>query len=125
MVDWFDMEEFQGVDLNDSWVLSWKETEDDLVFQVEASLWPGHPKYAEPPKSDWTCYKKATLSFPLKKRVDGLRPMSEVSYSTDADGSIDYGNIYMLQRNGDGSYRLCGNFGDVIIESDNLIFRLI
>jgi len=87
MVDWYDMEEFRGVDLNDSWVLSWEETEDNLVFQIEASLWPGHPKYTEPPKSDWTCYRT-------------------------------------LQRNDDGSFLLCGDFGEVTIESGELVFQV-
>lgn len=118
------MNEFRGVDLEDSSVLSWYDAEHALVFQIEASLWPGHPDYVEPPESDWTCYKKATLSFPAVERVDGLRQMYEVTPTADPDGSIDYGCIDALQRNKDGSYLLCGNFGDVTIECDGLIFRL-
>lgn len=124
MVDWWDMEEFQGVDLNDSWVLSWEETEDNLVFQIEASLWPGHPKYRKPPKSDWTCYRKATLSFPQKRRADGLLPMFKVRSNTNPDGSIDYDYIDTLQRNDDGSFLLCGDFAELTIESDELVFHV-
>jgi hypothetical protein len=124
MVDWRNMAEIQGVDLNDSWVLSWAETEDELVFQIEASLLPGHVEYTEPREGEWTCYKRATLSFIGKKRADGLRPMAEVSPTTDPDGSVDYGCIDALQRNDDGSYLLCGDFGDVTIESDGLTLHL-
>ncbi len=44
-VSWREMREFQWIDLEDSWVLGWTldPTARRLTFQLEASLWPGHP----------------------------------------------------------------------------------
>lgn len=122
MLNWSDMEIFRSVDLTDSWVLSWRQVDGNLVFEVDASLWPGHPRYAEPPKGDWTCYRSATLTFPRARHVEGLRSMATTQSSTDPDGSVDYGSIDTLCRNEDGSYLLIGDFGEVTIRSDELRF---
>lgn len=125
MLNWPDMREFRHVDLNDTFVLSWAVTDDALVFTVEASLWPGHPLYTTPPKADWTCYRKASLSFPGLTQVEGLCSMAESASTTDPDGSIDYGTIDALQKNDDGSYHVSGDFGKVTIYSDALDFDFL
>ena len=38
MLHWQDMKEFQHVDLIDSCVLSWRQHDGSLVFEIEASL---------------------------------------------------------------------------------------
>jgi hypothetical protein len=125
MLNWPDMPEFQHVEITDCFVLSWGETDGDLVFTVEASLWPGHPRYTTPPKTQWTCYRKATLRFPGLKHVEGLLPMPKTQSATDPDGSVDYGTIDSLWREDDDSYRLYGDFGEVTIHSDALEFLVL
>ncbi|MGF1630271.1 MAG: hypothetical protein ACFCUT_12435 [Kiloniellaceae bacterium] len=125
MLNWTDMPAFRHVDLNDSFVLSWKEDGGTLVFEIEASLWPGHPRYTTPPKTDWTCYRKAALIFPRARRVEGMPPMATAPSTTDPDGTIDYGTIDTLQRHEDGSYLLIGDFGEVTIHSEALTFEIL
>jgi hypothetical protein len=124
MLNWPDMEIFRGVSLTDSCVLSWRQVDGSLIFEIEASLWPGHPRYAEPPKGDWTCYRLAILTFPQASLVEGLRAMAEAPSTTDPDGSVDYGTIDTLLRNEDGSYLLIGDFGEVTIHSGALTFEI-
>src|SRR3546814_646704 len=125
MLNWPDMEIFRSVSLTDSCVLSWRQVDGSLIFEIEASLWPGHPHYAEPPKSDWTCYRRATLTFPQASLVEGLRSMAEAPSTTDPDGSVDYGTIDTLHRNEDGSYLLTGDFGEITIHSEALTFDIL
>src|SRR5687767_10843547 len=93
-IDW------EGIDLEDSWVLGWRRYPEhaQLVFTIDASLWPGHPAYEQPPPSDHTCYKHARLIFDGVVEVNGLPAMDDVKPITDPDGSIDYGNIEGLRR---------------------------
>lgn len=118
MRSWEEMAAFRHVLVTDCFVLSWAQRDGGIVFEILASLWPGHPLYAPPPPADWTCYREATLRFPNAARVDGLRSMAETPCSTDPDGSVDYGSIDSLWQADDGSYRLDGDFGDVTIESE-------
>jgi hypothetical protein len=52
-----------GVDLSDSFVLTWTVDSDQLLFQLDASLWPENPNYEQPKPGEHTCYKPATLAF--------------------------------------------------------------
>lgn len=123
-MNWQDLPEFQFVDLTDSCVLSWEQSGGDLVFDVEASLWPGHLHYQAPRPNEWTCYKRARLIFPRAVRVDGLLSMNEATSSTDPDGTVDYDCIDFLEQN-DSGYRLVGEFGEVTIKSDQLRFEVV
>ena len=65
MMNWDKMEMFKGIDLNDTFILSWRRNGSELRFDVEASIWP-ESKYYEAPKPDeYTCYKPAILTFAL------------------------------------------------------------
>ncbi len=41
----------------------------------------------------------------------------------DPDGSADYGTIDSFMREDDGTFRLCGDFGDVHLRAND--FRLV
>ena len=122
---WHDVEDFPSVDLKDSFVLSWTQSPDGLVFELDASIWPGHQLYEPPKPGEHTCYKRGRLIFPHAHSIRGLRTMAEASYTRDPDGSIDYGTIEALLATGTGRYRLCGDFGDVYLESEEpkLVFN--
>src|SRR5438094_9384182 len=102
-----------GVDWQDTFVLAWRMERDRLVFNVLASLSPGHPAYAPPPPSDWTCYRAAELIFDGTRQVTGLKEMEKVRPTVDPDGTADYGNIDSLSRDDDGTFMLSGDFGEV------------
>ena len=124
-MDWRQMEVFNGIDLNDSFVFDWSYENNCLYFELEASIWPESRYYAEPkPKpNEYTCYRKATLQFVNTVSVTGLKPKSAVMSSTDPDGSIDYGNIDTLQVV-DGGFELTGNFGHLKISGGELRFEI-
>jgi hypothetical protein len=112
-------EMFDGVAITDTFVLGWRHQVDQLVFVVEASLWPGHPNYDPPRSGEWTCYKLAQLVFSGVKSIDGLPNMNAVPTSTDDDGNSDFGTLAELVPE-PGGYRITGDFGTVRVQADSL-----
>jgi hypothetical protein len=108
-MQWTEMGCFRGIDLNDSFVLSWAHGERDLSFVLEASIWPESEYYQTPKAGEYTCYRPAVLRFTNCKRISGLLEMEEARASTDASGEIDYGNIDTLKRTKSG-FQLAGDF---------------
>ena len=117
MIDWRDMPEFVGVDLEDSWILGWCHdiAGRRLTFDLEASLWPGHPAYDTPSPGEWTCYRVATLAFE-EVSVSGLLAMGQARSTVDPDGSRDYECLYGLRREGN-VFRFEGDMGDVTVHA--------
>ncbi len=101
-MDWRQLKIFKGIDLNDSFVLDWSYESECLSFELEVSIWPESAYYVEPRPGEYTCYRKATLVFENVKAVTGLKAKDAVITSTDASGSVDYGNIdsFIVLNNG-------------------------
>src|SRR5690349_1584808 len=99
-------EMFEGVSLEDTWIIGWRHDHDRVIVNVEASLWPGHHDYELPRPGEWTCYKRGRLVFEAVRSVSGL-PSTEsgVPPYTDASGERDFGSINYLTTVEDG-YRL-------------------
>ncbi len=117
------MEIFKGIDLNDSFVLSWHSEGNELYFDVEASIWPESKYYESPKQDEYTCYKPAVLTFKNIKELNGLLEMSQVTPSTDASGEKDYGNIDALQENSEG-FLIEGDFGSISIVGGEMSFEI-
>jgi hypothetical protein len=122
-MDWTEIELYKEIDLTDSFVMDWCFESDRLSFELEASIWPGSKYYTEPKAGEFTCYRKATLQFVGVQNVSGLKPKEEVPFSTDPDGTIDYGNIEGLEAM-DGTFSLSGDFGLVNIIGGELRFEI-
>lgn len=122
-MQWREMECFRGIDLNDSFVLSWKVEKRRLCFVLEASIWPGSEHYQPPEKKEYTCYRPATLYFRDCDSVSGLNAMSEVRPSVDTNGEVDYGNIDSLTQI-PGGFEILGDFGNVLVKGGQLDFRV-
>ncbi len=105
----------KGIDFTDSWVLGWKEQAGLLEFSVEFSIWPESAYYIEPNRSEYTCYRMGILIFEGVTAVSGLKNEEAVRFSTDPDGSKDFGNIESFTEQ-KGSVHLSGDFGDVLVE---------
>ena len=120
---WTEKPEFLGIDLNDSFVLSWGIADERLVFELEASIWPDSQYYEAPLPENYTCYRRAQLAFAGFKDVDGLKSMEQTNSSIDPDGSRDYGNIDELEQTEKG-YRISGDFGSVAIEGGTMSFTV-
>jgi len=110
---------FEGIELGDSWVVDWHrdEARKQLVFDLEVSLWPGHPAYDSPLPGDHTCYKRGRLIFDEVVDVDGLPNIRELKPITGPDGSIDYGNIEGFHSPEDGTYEFSIELRDVRLKA--------
>jgi hypothetical protein len=116
MTLWTEMSEFDGVDLTESYVLGWRMDGNDLRFDLDVALVPGHPAYRPPRPDERTCYHRGTLIFPGARAVSGLALQDEVLGAVDATGERDYGNIDTFEETG-GEFQLSGEFGDVRLKS--------
>lgn len=110
---------FDGVLITDTFVLGWHPEADRLVFDVEASLWPGHPDYVPPRPGEWTCYKPARLVFEGVESVFGLPDMASAPRGTDADGSRDFGSLCGLTSE-PGGFMIAGDFGVVRLRATSV-----
>lgn len=122
-MDWTELSEFKGIDLNDSFVLSWNQTNDKVEINLEASIWPQSAYYSKPKSNEYTCYRRATLTILGAVEVTGLLPMDAVKPTIDPDGTEDYGNIDSLRQSSNG-YSIAGEFGIVQISGGKLEFKI-
>lgn len=117
-VNYFDMEEFSGLYLEDSFVLQIIETIELISFQMEFALTKDHPDYHQPLMNEINCYRYGAINFiePIKVKWERRK---EVSISIDSSLEIDFGNIDLFyELNGD--YFLEGDWGKVVIRCKNL-----
>ncbi|WNC69089.1 hypothetical protein RI845_02785 [Thalassotalea nanhaiensis] len=123
-MDWRALDIFKGIDLNDSLVIDWSLENNRLKFDLIASIWPESDFYYPPKKDEYTCYRNALISFENITSITGLLSKESVKPSTDADGSIDYGNIDTLTVLED-KFELIGDFGKVEINGGALKFEVL
>ena len=126
-VTWREMGAFDGVDLEDTFVLGWSLNVEAgwFGFDVEASLWPGHPAYEPPRPNEWTCYERAVLAFEGVLELHGLPDAADVRTTTDADGSRDYGTFDALWRDDEGRWHVAGDSGEVVVRCDRVGLRIV
>ncbi|PAV26323.1 hypothetical protein CF392_06395 [Tamilnaduibacter salinus] len=118
-MDWTEFELFNGIDLNDSFVLGWQAEDQRLSFDLELSIWPASEYYTSAKEGEYTCYRKAVLIFDQIEGYQGLLSIDEAPRSTDASGEIDYGNIDQLFVRGN-QYIVEGDFGRVEVQGGDL-----
>jgi len=111
--------ELTGVMIDDCFVYGWRQVAEVLIFEIDASLWPGNPHHEKPRAGEWTCYKRAELVFSGVREVSGLLPMQIVRSNTDHDGTIDYDTIEGLTEI-PGGFGIIGDFGDVTIMAERM-----
>ena len=123
VVHWYEMELFEGIDLNDSFVLDWYIEETRLRFCLELSVWPTSQFYFPPRPDEYTCYRLGTLTFLDYESFCGLKAQSDTPSSKDPDNGIDYGSIDALYRSGT-TFSLNGDFGNVSIYGGSIILHV-
>lgn len=117
------MEELKGIDLSDSWVMYWHYKENELYFDIEASIWPESKYYEDPKEGEYTCYKKARVSFSNIQELSGLISIQDIRPAYDANNDIDYGNIDVFEVK-DNGYFLAGEFGEVNLIGGDMHFEI-
>lgn len=62
-----------NIELNESYILGWKHTENDFLLYTELYLNHSHPKWEQfNLDTEFGCYKLATITFYDVLKVDGL-----------------------------------------------------
>ena len=112
-MNYYEIPSLSNIYLEDSYVLSVREGEDSLIFELEAVLTESHPKYKKPQEGEKHCYRKILLRF---LNVDSFEWLDRrfMAYA-DASGEFDYGNIDSFVGCDDG-YELAGDWGRVAIK---------
>ena len=122
-MDWTEFEKFRGIDLNDSFILGWRHEGQNVIFELEASIWSESEHYLPPQPGEYRCYRRATLAFKNIRECIGLPPMGSAPKATDATGEIDFGNIDSLQILNDG-FSVEGDFGTANIKGGEFDFEV-
>ena len=118
------IEAFDNILLEDTFVLSWRQDNDSLRFEVLASLLQSHPDALPPADGEWACYRPGIIQFSGVSAIRGLLPQESVVPTTDPDGSVDYGTIDGLALVGPGEYRVAGEFGVVTVAAREVSLAL-
>ncbi len=122
-MDWQEIKTFDGIDLSESYILSWFTEDKQVAFRVDFVLSPEHPAYSPPPPTEYACFRLGTLSFNGVGSVDGLPELSKVRAATDASGEFDYGHVESLSFYS-GIYEVGFEFGIAKIEAESISVSL-
>lgn len=122
-VDWRKLREFTGVDLLNSYVLSWGVQRGTLLIDVDLQLNREHPFYEKPRPAEKVCIRAAVIDFPycVAIVVNGDTVDEPLS---DSVAKLGIGAIEGLRRLDDGPYEISGAFGTVRIDAERPILRL-
>lgn len=114
MSDYWEIPGFEGLYLEDSWVLSVVAQPGVLELVVDLVLHESHPSYRPPSADEQYCYRRGVVRF---ERVSKLTWEERGGVpSIDAAGEMDYGSIDAL-RSTENGYLLEGGFGRVAVSS--------
>ena len=122
-IDWRRLREFSDVDLERSFVLSWKYAAGALFVDIDLLLLPKHPFYEPPRPAEKVCIRPAILEFPfcISAGPAGVAARDDVAVSVERLG---IGAIEGLRVVEDGQYEIVGDFGAIRIESERPLLRL-
>ena len=120
-VNWRRLNEFNGVDLLRSFVLSWQIDGDALHIELDLHLTPEHAFYETPRPAEKYCIRPAILEFP---HCDSLDAGDGARAPGDVAAALGHGAIADLNRRDEGPYEISGDFGTVIIDAERPILRL-
>ena len=121
--DWRELREFRGLDLTQSYVLSWEVQTGILMVDMDLHLLPEHAFYEKPRPAQKVCIRPAVIEFPycesiLADKVPGTSKPAEVA------SALGLGAISGFRRLGDGRNELRGTFGVVVIDAERPLVRL-
>lgn len=122
-VDWSKLREFAGVDLAESFVLTWHFEAGTLFVDCDVLLQPDHPFFETPRPAEKVCIRPAIIEFPFCTGVSGDGSTDGGNLS-DSVQHLGNGAISGMRLCGDGRYELRGEFGSVIIDAERPVLRL-
>lgn len=113
---------FQNIYLEDSYVLDIEIRYGIVKFYLDFVLTPEHEFYTPPKENEQYCYKKGIIVFDKVTKIQWF-DITGIP-ATDANNSIDYGNIDSFVFN-DGLYILNGDWGNMELaaQSVNIVYQ--
>lgn len=124
ITNWTELQEFKGVDLTSSYVLSWGLERGTLQLDIDVCLTPRHPLYEPPRPSEDAFILPAVIEFPLCTRLESRGRQADQAKVKSLTDELAHGRIKSLQCVAEGVYRIDGKFGRVIIHADRPLLRL-
>ena len=121
--DWRMLREFEAVDLEKSFVLSWEFESGALLVDTDLFLMPGHPFYEEPRPAEKVCIRSAVVEFQYCHKIQINNNTDDISFR-DAVATLGPGAIHGLRRMVDGRYEISGEFPLVLLDAERPILRL-
>lgn len=119
-VDYYQLEGFENLYIEDSYVLSieTKNIDKKLIFSMEFVLNESHPLYESPKVGEQYCYRLGQIVFSDVEKILWLSKNLQAIY--DPCGSIDYGNIdsFLLTEEG---YYLIGEWGELKVLAESVM----
>ena len=122
-IGWRHLREFADVDLEQSFVLSWKYESGTLFIDVDLLLLPEHPFYEPPRPAEKVCIRAALLEFPFCVAVAASHAYVAGDVAASIAG-LGIGAIHGLRVIEDGRYEISGDFGVVTVEAERPLLRL-
>ena len=110
-----------GIELRESYVLSWTTEGESLLIDADLLLTPGHPAFEEPRPAEKQCYRPAWIEFPW---CTGVRTGDRTGRADEVVRTLGGGKISGLRAAGDGGWELAGEFGAVFIQAEAPMVRL-
>lgn len=108
---------FKNIYLEDSFVISIIESDESLIFNIEAVLTEEHQNYTPPKDDEQYCYRDMVIRFSDIETVNWLA--KNPNHFTDANQQQDLGNIDSFYHDKD-TYHLSGDWGEVEIMCHSL-----
>lgn len=114
MSDYWTIPGFEGLYLEDSWVLAINAQPGILELVMDLVLRESHPLFEPPLVSEQHCHRRGVVRF---NGVSSLRWEGQAAPpATDATGERDYGSVDVLRAT-DDAYIVEGDFGYIVVAS--------
>ena len=121
--NWTELREFRHVDLEESYVLSWKTEGESLLIDVDLNLRPEHAFYERPRPAEKACFRAAYIELPWCSRI-ALQGDSKARSVAGSINGLGLGKIHGFRRTGEGQYEISGDFGVIDILAERPMVRL-
>lgn len=108
---------FDGIHLEESYVLDISQFNGELRFDLELALSEGHPSYRQPDPGERYYYRPAVLAFAGHSTVQWVE-RTAVVYTGDDGVAVDQGTIDSFRYSG-GTYELRGEWGQIRVRGGN------
>jgi hypothetical protein len=116
--NYFELVQFKGIYLEDSFVLQIIESSEKISFTMEFVLTKANPRFHSPKIDEKYCYQDGFIDFILPYKVI-WECKNFRNLSIDATGKTDLGNIDTFYKIGD-DYSLEGDWGKLLISCKEL-----